>query len=101
MHYMEQDLMHIAILTFVFSLPGCSSLKEKRQRIGGLHERLGRNPSIAVCESSHQNSHDSSEWSFVLVAKSQRELDALCNDTENKIQSSVDARIMDIHREVL
>ncbi len=93
--------MHIAILTFVFSLPGCSSLKEKRQRIGGLHERLGRNPSIAVCESSHQNSHDSSEWSFVLVAKSQRELDALCNDTDNKIQSSVDARIMDIHREVL
>lgn len=26
--------MHIAILTLTFTLPGCGSLKEKRQRMG-------------------------------------------------------------------
>lgn len=93
--------MHIAILTFVFSLPGCRSLKEKRQRIGGLHERLGRNPAVAVCESANRDVHDTSEWSFVLVAKTRRELDALCSDTEDKVESSIDARIMDIRRELL
>ena len=32
--------MHIAILTLIFSLPGCGLLKEKRHRMGGLHARL-------------------------------------------------------------
>ena len=58
--------MHIAILTFTFSLPGCSSLKEKRQRVGGLHERFGRNPAVAVCESGELIRHDASQWSFVV-----------------------------------
>lgn len=93
--------MHIAVLTFIFSLPGCSSLKEKRQRLGGLHERLGRNPAVAVCESAHHDSHHTSEWSFVVVAHTRRELDALCSDTEDKIYSSVDARIMDVRRELV
>lgn len=93
--------MHIAILTFVFSLPGCRSLKEKRQRMGGLHERIGRNPAIAVCESGSRDAHDSSEWSFVMVASSRRDVDMLCQQVEEKVQSSVDARIMDIQREVL
>lgn len=93
--------MHIAILTFVFSLPGCRSLKEKRQRMGGLHERIGRNPAIAVCESGARDAHDSSEWSFVMVASSRRDVDMLCQQVEEKVQSSVDARIMDIQREVL
>lgn len=93
--------MHIAILTFVFSLPGCSSLKEKRQRIGGLHERLGRNPAIAVCESGQHDIHDSSEWSFVAVANTKREAESLCSQIEEKIQSSIDGRIMDVRREFI
>ncbi len=93
--------MHIGIMTFVFSLPGCRSLKEKRQRIGGLHERLGRNPAIAVCESGAHDIYDSSEWSFVVVANTKRDLDSLCSQTEEKIQSSIDGRIMHVNREFL
>lgn len=93
--------MHIAILTCTISLPGCSSLKEKRQRMGGLHERLGRNPSIAVCESGERDRHDLSEWSFVVVSLSRKEVESLCSDIENKLQSTIDGRVMDITREVL
>ena len=39
--------MHIVILTLMFSLPGCSSLKEKRHRMGGLHARFGNTSSVA------------------------------------------------------
>lgn len=46
--------MHIAILTITFSLIGCRSLKEKRQRMGGLHARFGNTPSVAVCESGER-----------------------------------------------
>ena len=64
--------MHIGVMTLTFTLPGCGSLKEKRQRMGGMHERFGRNPAIAVCESGELNRHDASEWSFVVVATSKR-----------------------------
>ena len=50
--------MHIAILTLTFALPGCSSLKEKRQRMGGLHARFGNTPSVAVCESGERDRVD-------------------------------------------
>ncbi len=93
--------MHIGILTLSFSLPGCRSLKEKRQRIGGLHERFGRNPAVAVCESGELDRHDASEWSFVVVGVTRREIESVCSQIEEKIQSSVDARVMDAVREFL
>ena len=93
--------MHIGVLTLTFSLPGCGSLKEKRQRMGGMHERFGRNPAIAVCESGELNRHDASEWSFVVVATSKREVESLLSQTEDKVQSTVDARVMDVRREFL
>lgn len=93
--------MHIAILTFTFSLPGCSSLKEKRQRVGGLHERFGRNPAVAVCESGELNRHDASQGSFVVVGMTKREVEALCSQIEDKVQTTVEGRIMDVVREFL
>lgn len=93
--------MHIGILTCSISLPGCGSLKEKRQRMGGLHERLGRNPSIAVCESGERNRHDASEWSFVVTGLSRRDVESLCSEVENRLEQSVDGRVLDISREFL
>lgn len=93
--------MHIGVMTLTFTLPGCASLKEKRQRMGGIHERFGRNPAVAVCESGELNRHDASEWSFVVVATSKREVESLLSQTEDKVQSTVDARVMDVRRELL
>lgn len=93
--------MHIGVMTLTFSLPGCGSLKEKRQRMGGMHERFGRNPAVAVCESGELNRHDASEWSFVVVATSKREIESLLSQIEDKIQRTVEARVMDVRRELL
>ena len=93
--------MHIGILTINFSLPGCKSLKEKRQRIGGMHERFGRNPAVAVCESGERDKHEASEWSFVVVATSKRELESQLSQIEEKIQRTVEGRIINLSREFL
>lgn len=93
--------MHIGIMTMSFSLPGSGSLKEKRQRMGGMQERFGRNPSVAVCESGEHNRHDASEWSFVVVAASRREVDSQCSQIEDKIQRTVEARVIKVTRELL
>lgn len=93
--------MHIGILIMTFSLPGCGSLKEKRQRIGGLHERFGRSPTVAVCESGDQDRHDASEWSFVVVANSKREVESQCSQIEDKIQRTVEGRVVNVSREFI
>jgi uncharacterized protein YlxP (DUF503 family) len=93
--------MHIGILTLRISLPGCSSLKEKRQRIGGLHERFGRNPAVAVCESADYDRLEASEWTFVVAAMSSQKVESLCSEIEDKIQRTVDGRVMEATREVL
>lgn len=93
--------MHIAILTVTFSLPGCGSLKEKRQRVGGLHQRFGKNPAVAVCESGERDRHDASEWTFVIAMTSKREAQSLSSQIEDKLQGIVDGRIMNIEREFI
>lgn len=93
--------MQIVLLTLVFALPGCRSLKEKRQRMGGIHERYGRNPAVAVCESGARERTDASEWSFVVVGNSAPELEALCSEITDRIERTVEARITDMHRERL
>ena len=93
--------MNIAILTLSISLPGCASLKEKRQRMGGLHERYGRNPASAVCESGSRDRLDISEWSFVVVGNDGQQVESLCSEIEDKVQRSVDGRVTDVVRELL
>ena len=88
--------MHIAILTLTFALPGCSSLKEKRQRMGGLHARFGNTPSVAVCESGERDRNDANEWTFVIVGLSKREMESQCSQIEEKIERKVDARVMNV-----
>lgn len=93
--------MHIAILTLTFALPGCGSLKEKRQRMGGLHARFGNTPSVAVCESAERDRHDASEWTLVIVGLSKREVESQCSQLEVKVERTVDARVMNIEREFI
>jgi uncharacterized protein len=93
--------MQIAVLTLSIILPGCRSLKEKRQRMGGVHERFGRHPSIAVCESANHDRHDASEWTFVVVGNSGQQVESLCSEIEERVQRTVDGRVLDASREML
>jgi len=93
--------MHLALLTFTISLPGCRSLKEKRQRVGGLHERLGHNPALAVCESGSRDHLKEAQWSVAVVASSRQQLDTLCQQTEQKLASNLDGQILKVTRELL
>lgn len=93
--------MHIGVLTLSISLPGCRSLKEKRQRMGGLHERFGRNPAVAVCESGELDRLDASEWTFVAVGSSIAKVEALLSQINDRVQRTVDGRVMAENREIL
>lgn len=89
----------IGVLRITFVLPGCRSLKEKRQRLGGLRERYGRLVNVAVCESNYQDVHDRAEWTFVAVAQTGRLVEQTLGEIQQRISESVDAAISGVDRE--
>jgi uncharacterized protein YlxP (DUF503 family) len=93
--------MLIGLLRVSFVLPGCRSLKEKRQRLGGLRERFGRQVNVAVCESNFQDIHDRAEWSFVAAALTSRLIEQTLSDIEQRIVETVDANVAEFVREMV
>jgi hypothetical protein len=85
--------MHLAILTLRFHLEGCASLKEKRQRLGGLRDRFGRQPNVAVCESGDQDALQRAEWSFVVAAGTRAIVDRTVAEIETFVAETLDARV--------
>jgi len=92
--------MQIGVLTLRFMLHGCRSLKEKRQRLGGLRDRFGKSPSIAVCESGYQDAHQRAEWTFVAVAQTVRLVEQMLGEIEQRVRDYTDASLVDVVREL-
>ncbi|WP_265089602.1 DUF503 family protein [Psychrobacter submarinus] len=52
-----------------------------------------------MCESGERDRHDASEWTFVIVGLSKREVESQCSQIEEKLERIVDARMMNVERE--
>lgn len=91
--------MPIGILTVEFRLSGCHSLKEKRRRLSGLRDRLGRRPHLAVCESDFSDSHQQSQWTFVALAATRAGISRAFNEIEQHLEDLVDAEVIEVDRE--
>jgi hypothetical protein len=70
--------MPVGILTLYLSLPGCSSLKEKRSRLKPLLARLHREFNISVAEIDQNDA-----WQSVVIAC------ALVSNDHNHVQRSL------------
>ena len=90
--------MTIIQLVVHFQLPACRSLKEKRQRLGGLRQRFGRLANIAVAESGLQNAVDRGEWTFVVASSDPTVAQSQCAQLENALHEAVDGFICNIER---
>jgi uncharacterized protein len=84
-----------------FYLDGCSSLKEKRKRVSGIRQKLGNSPNIGLCESDYMDEHKRSQWSFVAVSNERKLVESLLDSIESRIEELVDARVVDVQREIV
>ncbi len=83
--------MVIGLLTLEFHLPGCRSLKEKRQRLSGLKQRFGRIANLAVSEAGLHDQHQQAQWCFLGLAADNKSLEQLLAPVENFAASQLDA----------
>jgi hypothetical protein len=91
----------IAVLRALIRLPGCRSLKEKRGRVGGIRERYGRNPQLAVCETDHHDVHDLAAWAFIAAASSPVVVEQLLAEISSDLPMRVDGEVLSLAREWL
>lgn len=76
-------------------------MKEKRRRLARLRDKFGRVHNLAVCESGHQDSHQSARWAVVAIASDMGVVERSLTAVENWAALSVDATIVAVTREVL
>jgi uncharacterized protein YlxP (DUF503 family) len=90
----------IGVLSVHFHLDGCRSLKERRGRMRGLRERLGRNPRLALCEAPSDDP-EHSHWTIVAVGERRSAVAELLGQVEQELEERVDAVVLELQRELL
>ena len=93
--------MKIGCLQADFYLHGCNSLKEKRQRLGRLRDKFGKQTGLAVCESAFPDDLRRAQWSFVACAGSAVVVRQMFSDVEEYLTTAVDAEVTQLNREWL
>ncbi len=93
--------MKTGLLRATFYLPGCNSLKEKRQRLAKLRDKFGKQSNVAVCESSMADELRQGEWTFVAVSASAKVVQQTLAEIERFITQSLDAEILNLEQEWL
>ena len=92
--------MVVAALTWDLSLPGCSSLKEKRSVVRSLKDRLRHKFNVSVAETGFQDVHERARISMALVASDGRVAEQLLDRVDRFVQENARAVIVGVQREV-
>ena len=92
--------MVVASLTWELSLPGCSSLKEKRSVIRSLRDRLHNDFNVSVAETAFQDVHERAELTIALVASDGRLAESMLQKADQFVEGHGGAVITSVRREL-
>lgn len=92
--------MVVASLTWELSLPGCTSLKEKRSVIRSLRDRLRKKFNVSVSETGVQDAHSRAELTIALVAPDGRFAESVLDKADRFVEQHGGAVITAVRREV-
>ena len=87
--------MVVGVVTWELHLAGCQSLKDKRQILKSLKDRLHDRFNVSVAETDHQDLWQRAELSCCVVATDRRQADAVLTSADGLIASHPQARIID------
>ncbi|MDX1648180.1 MAG: DUF503 domain-containing protein [Longimicrobiales bacterium] len=92
--------MIVASQTWELSLPGCSSLKQKRAVIRSMKDRLRAKFNVSVSETGLQDVHARGELSIALVSTDRRQATSILDKTDQFVESMGTALIVRVHRDL-
>jgi uncharacterized protein YlxP (DUF503 family) len=92
--------MVVASLTWELSLPGCSSLKEKRSVIRSLRDRLRARFNVSVAETDLNDVHTRAELTIALVATDGGFAESVFQKADQLVEAHGGAVILGVRREI-
>ncbi len=87
--------MVVGIVTWELHLSGCRSLKDKRQILTSLKDRLHRRFNVSVAETDHQDVWRRAELSCCVMSGSRRHAQEVLGAADRLVSSEPLARIID------
>ncbi len=93
--------MYIAILQFELLIRGASSIKDKRNVVRSVKDRLHREHLVSVAEVAHLDSMNVAGMALAAVNRDGKYLQGMLDIIERQLRSLHDAELGDCYREVL
>ena len=90
--------MVVGVVGWELEVFGCQSLKEKRQVVKSLKDRLHDRFNVSVAETAHHDSWQRAELTAALVATDRRQADSVLEKVDAFVASEARARIIDSYR---
>ena len=91
--------MHLAVQTFTLHIPGAASLKDKRQVVKSLKDRIRKHFNASVLEYGSLDLHRTAQLAVAVLSDGRGAADRLLDGVDQLIESDGRALIQDTHRE--
>jgi len=93
--------MVVSLISWQLSLPECGSLKDKRQVVRSLKERLRKRFNVSVAETDHHDLRQRAEITAVLVTTEGRFAESVLSKLDDLVEAEPRAHITGTVREAL
>jgi uncharacterized protein YlxP (DUF503 family) len=87
--------MVVGLVVWELHVPGCASLKDKRQVIKSLKDRLHARFNVSAAETGHQELLQRAEISVAVVATDRRQAQSVLSSADQLVEMEGRARIID------
>ncbi|MBI4419280.1 MAG: DUF503 domain-containing protein [Gemmatimonadetes bacterium] len=87
--------MVVGIVTWDLHLSGCQSLKDKRQVLKSLKDRLHDRFNVSVAETAHHDLWQRAEISCCVMATDRRQAQSVLSSADRLVAGDPQARIID------
>ena len=90
--------MVVGVIGWELEVFGCQSLKDKRQVVKSLKDRLHDRFNVSVAETAHHDVWQRAELTAAIVATDRRRADSVLESVDRFVASEPRARIIDSYR---
>jgi uncharacterized protein YlxP (DUF503 family) len=85
----------VGLITWELHLDACHSLKEKRQIVKSLKDRLHQRFNVSAAETDHQDVWQRAELSACVVSTDRRHAEQVLREADRLVDGAAGARIVD------
>ena len=87
--------MVVGLVVWELHIPGCASLKDKRQVVKGLKDRLHARFNVSAAETAHQDLLQRAELAVCVVSNDRRHAQSVLSAADELVMAEGRARIVD------